>query len=265
MSADNFMGWQNPGVALITGSSSGIGAEFAHQLAEQGFDLVLVARREQRLKSIASNLQQKYSINCEILVADLANLSENNRVIEKISTLENLDILINNAGFGIMKPFLDIERQKHIEMINVHFTSPVMLTHAAIPIMKKRKRGVIINTSSRDAIIRDPTLIMYTTTKTAVSVFSELIQRILKGTGIYIQALHPGFTYTEFHDTSTMSGFNRESTPGEMWMTPKEVVSLSLNAVKTKKVIFIPGEKVQQAAIKNRKMKIRKYSNCEII
>ena len=87
----------------------------------------------------------------------------------------------------------------------------------------------------------------------------------MKGTGIYIQALHPGFTYTEFHDTSTMRGFNRESTSGEMWMTPKEVVSLSLNAVKTKKVIFIPGEKVQLAALKNRKMKIRKYSNCEII
>jgi short-subunit dehydrogenase len=182
-----------------------------------------------------------------------------------MTSLENLDILINNAGFGIMKQFLDIERQKHVEMINVHFTSPVMLTHAAIPIMKKRKRGVIINTSSRDAIIRDPTLIVYTTTKPAVSVFSELLQRILKGTGIYIQALHPGFTYTEFHDTSTMRGFNRESTSGEMWMTPKEVVSLSLNAVKTKKVIFIPGEKVQLAALKNRKMKIRKYSNCEII
>jgi len=265
MSADNFMGWQNPGVALITGSSSGIGAEFAHQLAEQGFDLVLVARREQRLKSIASILQEKYLVNCEILVADLANLSDNDRVIEKISTLENLDILINNAGFGIMKPFLEIERLRHVEMINVHFTSPVMLTHAAIPIMKKRKRGVIINTSSRDAIIRAPSLIIYTTTKTAVSVFSELLKRILKGTGIHIQALHPGFTYSEFHDTSTMSGFNRKSTPEEMWMTSQEVVSLSLNAVKTKKVIFIPGERVQQAAVKSRKMKIRKYSNCEII
>jgi len=265
MSADNFMGWKNPGVALITGSSSGIGAEFARQLAEQGFDLVLVARRGQRLKSIASNLQQEYSINCEILVADLANLSDNDRVIEKISKLENLDILINNAGFGIMKPFLKIERIKHIEMINVHFTSPVILTQAAIPIMRKRNRGVIINTSSRDAIIRNPSLIMYTTTKTALSVFSELLTRILKGTGIYIQALHPGFTYTEFHDTSTMNGFNRESTPEEIWMTSQEVVSLSLNAVKTEKVIFIPGEGVQQAAIKSRKMKIKKYSNCEII
>jgi hypothetical protein len=265
MSIENFMGWQNPGVALITGSSSGIGAEFARQLAEQGFDLVLIARREQKLKSIVLDLQKQYSINCEILIADLANLSDNDRVIEKIVTLENLDVLINNAGFGIMKPFLEIKRQWHIDMINVHFTSPVILTHAAIPIMKKRKRGVIINTSSRDAIIRNPSLLMYTTTKTATSVFSELIKRTLKGTGIYIQALHPGFTETEFHDTSTMSGFNRESTPEEMWMTPQEVVSLSLNAVKTNEVIFIPGEKVKQAAIKSRKMKIKKYSNCEII
>lgn len=265
MSTNNFMGWQNPGVALITGSSSGIGAEFARQLAEQGFDLVLVARREQKLKSIASNLQKKYLVNCEILVANLANLSDNNRVIEKISTLENLDILINNAGFGIMKPFLEIKRQMFVDMINVHFTSPVMLTHAAIPLMKKRKRGVIINTSSRDAIIRNPSLIMYTTTKTAVSVFSELLKRILKGTGIYIQALHPGFTSTEFHDTSTMKGFNRESTPQEMWMTSQEVVTLSLNAVKSKQVIFIPGEEVKQAAIKSRKMKVRKYANCELI
>ena len=260
---NNFMGWENPGSALITGSSSGIGAEFARQLAQQGFNLILVARRKEKLDALSKTLQEKYSNDVEVLVADLSNISDNKQVISRINEIENLDILINNAGFGILDNFLQIERMKHVEMINVHFTSPVMLCHATIPGMVRRKRGVIINTSSIFAINKDSSLIMYTTTKSAVAIFSELLKVKVKGTGIFVQALCPGFTYTEFHDTDAMSGFQRSLYKAEQWMKAEEVVSLSLDAVKSKSVIFLPGE-INLVEGKNlRKKKLKKYLNCE--
>ena len=264
-SVSNFMGWENPGSALITGSSSGIGAEFARQLAQQGFDLILVARRKGKLDALGKTLQEKFSINVDVLVADLSKISDNEQVISRINEIENLDILINNAGFGIYDSFLKIERMKHVEMINVHFTSPVLLSHATIPGMAKRKRGVIINLSSIFAITKDSSLLMYTATKSAVAIFSELLKVKVKGTGIYIQALCPGFTYSEFHDTDTMSGFQRSWYQPEQWMKAIDVVSLSLDAVKSKSVIFIPGEMNRVSGKKIRKKKISKYLNCEWI
>jgi hypothetical protein len=263
MISENFMDWKNPGLALVTGSSSGIGAEFARQLAQQGFDLILVARRKEKLGALSKTLQEKHSINVDVLVADMSKISDNEKVISRIIELENLDILINNAGFGIMESFLQIERMKHVDMINVHLTSPVMLCHAAIPGMTKRKRGVIINTSSMSAISKDSSLIMYTTTKSAVTIFSELLKVKVKGAGIYVQALCPGFTYSEFHDTDTMSGFQRSWYQPERWMKAEEVVSLSLDAVKSKSVIFIPGEINKQLGMKSRKNKLSKYLNCK--
>lgn len=253
------MNWDNPGVALITGASSGIGAEFARQLASQGFDLILIARRKEKLEELSKMLNAKYSITANVLVADLSKLSENEKIISKIIELNNLDILVNNAGFGIFKSFLQIERRRFVDMINLHFTSPVTFCHAAIPGMIERKRGVIINTSSMSAITRDASLIMYTTTKSALSIFSELLHKIVKGKGIYIQALHPGFTYSEFHDTATMEGFNRDTFPDERWMDAEKVVSLALANVKTKKVIFIPGEINQELAEQDRIRKKKNY------
>ncbi len=261
---NNFMNWDNPGVALITGASSGIGAEFARQLASQGFDLILIARRKEKLEELSKKLNKKYSITANVLVADLSKLSENEKIVAKIIELNNLDILVNNAGFGIFNSFLQIERRQYVDMINLHFTCPVTFCHAAIPGMIKRKRGVIINTSSMSAITRDNSLIMYTTTKSAISIFSELLNKQFKGKGIYIQALHPGFTYSEFHDTATMKSFHRDWFPDERWMDAEKVVSLSLATVKTNKVIFIPGEINQALAKQDRIKKEKKYLNYDI-
>jgi len=264
---DNFMNWDNPGRALITGSSSGIGAEFARQLASQGFDLILVARRVERLKALCIELQEKYSISIEILVADLSKLTDTEKVVSRILELDDLDVLINNAGFGIMGTFLSIDRMRHVDMINVHLTSPIILCHAAIPVMIKRKRGAIINTSSVAALNkRHYTLsLMYTTTKGAITIFSEILKDKIKRTGIYIQALCPGITWTEFHESETMRGFQRNNIQKELWMTPEEVVSLSLKNVKTKDVIFIPGETNLNMAKHYRKSSVNKYLNAKIL
>ncbi|MHA2051752.1 MAG: SDR family NAD(P)-dependent oxidoreductase [Promethearchaeota archaeon] len=261
----NFMNWEDPGVALITGSSSGIGKEFARQLANQGFNLILIARREEKLRGIAKDLEESNPVSVEVLVADLSKLSDSEMVISRISELDNLDVLINNAGFGIMRLFLQTEKNLHIGMINVHFTSPVLFCHAALPGMLKRKRGVIINTSSMSAITESPIFPMYTATKSAISVFTELIQKKFKRSGIYFQALHPGLTITGFHSTEYWKGFNRDLLNNENWMSAEEVVSLSLAAVKTKKIIFIPGELTQASAKEARQKKSEKYLNCEVM
>jgi len=267
MNKENFMNWDNPGTALITGASSGIGAEFSRQLASQGFDVILVARRKERLDSLSKKLQEKFSINAEVLVADLSNITDTEKVISKVLELDNLDVLLNNAGFGVMGTFLEIDLKKHIDMINIHFTSPVMLCHAFIPGMKKRKRGAIINISSISAINKDSynLAIMYTATKCAITIFTEKLKEKLRRTGIYVQALCPGYTYSEFHDSETMKGFDRDWIPKEEWMTAEEVVTLSLKNVKSKDVIFIPGELNLNNAQEYRKKLVPKYQNCKIL
>jgi short-subunit dehydrogenase len=111
---ENFMKWDNPGYALITGASSGIGAEFARELAKQGFNLILVARRKQRLENLSQELNNKYSITAEVLVADLSKMSDIEKVASKISNTANLDVLINNAGYGIFK---HLRKEKIFKML----------------------------------------------------------------------------------------------------------------------------------------------------
>ena len=261
----NFMNWDNLGVALITGASSGIGAEFARQLADQGFDLILVARRKEKLNALSKELQLKFSINAEVMVADLSIPADNDMMVSEIKKLENLDVLINNAGFGIMNTFLGSDLKKIVDMINVHFTSPVMFCHAAIPVMSKRKRGVIINTASMAIFNQRLADIMYSNTKAAITLFSEQLQRNIRGTGIYIQSLCPGLTTTEFHDTDSMRGFQRDMVPPEQWMTAEEVVSLSLASMKSRDTIFIPGEHNLKRAKKMRKTTVKKYLDARIL
>ena len=259
----NFMNWDNIGSALITGASSGIGAEFALQLAQQGFSLILVARRKEKLEALSRDLSSKFSVKVEVLVADLSNLEDIERVASKILNTDNLDILINNAGYGINTPFIERENKQNIDMINVHFTSPVMLSHAAIQGMAKRKKGVIINTASLAAITK--TSGMYSSTKAALTYFSETLRSELRHTGIFIQALCPGMTYTEFHDKELMRGFNREDYSSVPWMNAEEVVLQSLKSVNGKTVIFIPGEENRNLMKGVRKSTMKKYLNCKIL
>ena len=129
----NFMNWDNLGVALITGASS----EFARQIAAQGFDLILVARGKEKLNALSKELQVKFSINAEVMVADLSNPVDNEMMVSKIKKLENLDVLINNAGFGIMNTFLGSDLKRIVDMISVHFTSPVMFCQSLLEFFMK--------------------------------------------------------------------------------------------------------------------------------
>jgi short-subunit dehydrogenase len=199
----------NAKTALITGASSGIGATFARQLAGKGYDLVLVARRRERLASVANELQKTHSVSVETLVADLANLSDIEKVEKRIRKLENLSTLINNAGFGVSGNFAETDPAKQIDMINVHIVASVRLCRAALPGMIARHHGAIINIASTAAFVPIPGHIMYNATKAYLVFFSEALQAELTATGVHVQALCPGFTHTEFHDTSEFTTFNR--------------------------------------------------------
>ena len=231
---------QNTKTALITGASSGIGAEFARQLACRGYHLVLVARRKERLIDLADRLQQTHPVKAKVLVADLTIEEDIQRVEQHIFELKTLDLLVNNAGFGMHGKFTELDISKHIAMIQVHDIACVRLTWAALPGMIARNQGGIINVSSISGLVPIGN-ITYGTTKAFQVVFSETLQMELSATGINIQALCPGYTYTEFHDRPDLTNFQRSSIPKALCSSAEQVVSESLRGLEKGKRIVVPG------------------------
>jgi short-subunit dehydrogenase len=229
--------------ALITGASSGIGEEYARQLAAKRYNLVLVARREDRLRAIRDELTGKYPIDVDVCVADLAKPQEVERVAEQIGQMAGLELLINNAGFGTMGPFAEIDVARQLEMVQVHLAATLRLTRAALPGMIQRRRGTIINVSSMAGFIIAPGSTTYGATKAFLNHFSESLQVELAGTGVRVQSLCPGFTYTGFHDTPDLARFDRTQIPRGMWMSSDAVVADSLRQLESGGVICIPGFK----------------------
>jgi len=232
-----------PGTALITGASSGIGEAFARELAARNYGLVIVARRKDRLEELARELRNNYSIFVDVIVADLSTEKDIEQVEAYIKEVKNLDMLINNAGFGTKGYFSDVSPKKSIGMINVHILATTRFCRAALPSMIKRNRGSIINVSSIASFYPPKGAAVYSATKTYLNMFSSILQKELKSCKIKVQALCPGFTYTGFHDTEEYKDFDRLSTPKVLWMSAEEVVKQSLKALKKKRVVFIPGIK----------------------
>jgi short-subunit dehydrogenase len=229
-----------PKTALITGASSGLGAEFARQLAARGYHLIITARRQPRLVELAQQLESQHPITVQTLVADLAHPAGLEAVAEHIRSLPALDLLVNNAGFGTKGSFPQVDPRKHAAMLQVHITASVLLTHAALPGMIARHQGCIINVSSMAGLIPIRS-VLYGTTKAFLVNFSEALQAELRGTGVKVQALCPGFTYTEFHDTPEYTGFNRRKIPRILWLTSPQVVRTSLDHMNRRAVVCIPG------------------------
>nr|MBN2278280.1 SDR family oxidoreductase [candidate division Zixibacteria bacterium] len=231
----------DPGTALITGASSGIGATFARRLAGRGHDLILVARRRDKLESLARQLEDQYHITVEILIADFTRREDIENVADHIKNCRSLRVLINNAGFGISGHFLENDVGKHLDMLSVHVTAIVILTHAALPGLMARGGGDIINVSSVSAFLTGPGCVSYCATKAYVNSFTKSLHTEYKDKNIRLQALCPGFTYTEFHDRPEIKNFNRTDIPGWLWLTSEKVVDLSLKALARGKVIYITG------------------------
>ncbi len=223
-------------MALVTGASSGIGAEFAIRLSAMGYRMILVARRKERLEQLASKL----SGNAEALAADLTNAADLRRVEERIAAEPRLEILVNNAGFGTLGRFFESDLEDQDRMHKLHVTATLRLTHRALTGMVARRKGSIINISSVAAFLHNPFSVSYGATKAWINSFTEALHVELKSVGspVRVQALCPGFTYSEFHDTL---GIDRSFIPRSLWMSVQEVVESSLRALEQNQLIVIPG------------------------
>jgi short-subunit dehydrogenase len=230
-----------PRTALITGASSGIGEAFARRLAAQGYDLVLVARRAERLAALAAQLQAAHPIHAESLVADLSDASAIGRVEACIQEMASLMILVHAAGFGTLGRFASKPVDRQAEMVEVHDVAALRLTRAALPGMLARRQGAIILVSSVAAFTAGPGSVTYSATKAFLNTFCEGLQSELAGTGVRVQALCPGLTRTEFHDAPEFADFKRRSLPWFFWMSADDVARQSLRALRSGPVVFVPG------------------------
>jgi len=235
--------WQFHGknkTAVITGASSGVGASFAKFLAQAGLHVVLTARREERLSAMKVKLEDMHDIHVDYITADLAIESDVVNVEKYIRYHEPLDLLINNAGFSVTGKFPAIGIEDHLAMIKVHVIASVRFSHAALVAMIEAANGAIINVSSMAALLPLRS-VTYSATKAYLVTFSQALQNELAGSGVRVQALCPGFTYSEFHDNRQRVGFRRSDVPRFLWGEADDVVEASLSALPKGKLIVVPG------------------------
>lgn len=227
-------------LALITGASSGLGAVFARRLAREGYDLVLVARRKERLESLAGELRQSTGIFVETLPADLSQDDALRLVEERIAGAPNFEFLVNNAGFGTMSLFPKADVASQDAMHRLHVLATMRLTHAALPGMLARNKGYIVNVSSVASFLQGPGNVSYCSTKASMNSFTEGIYVELQymRSDVRVQALCPGFTITEFHHAM---GIDRSFVSRSWWMPAEKVVDDSLAGLKRGKLFVIPG------------------------
>ena len=226
--------------ALITGASAGLGAEFCRQLASRCDLIIAVARRRERLDSLAQELADSVEVHC--LEADLGSIEGVAKAMESIRQQGPVDYLVNNAGFGTYGHFEDMPIDSQRAMLSLHIDASITLCRAVIPFMRERGRGSIINVASLGAFVPGKGMAVYGASKAFLNYYSLALQDELVGTGIEVQALCPGFTRTEFHDPMAPAGFDRNRIPEQMWMSAVEVVSASLAALGSAQVLVVPGE-----------------------
>jgi hypothetical protein len=223
-------------LALVTGASSGIGMRYAIHLAQHGYDVVLVARREQRLRILATELRRTYGVRAEVLVADLSTPEGVARVERRIAASDRIDFLVNNAGFGTEGHYAEADFDEQHAMLAVHVLAPIRFMRAALPSMIARGRGSVVNVSSLIAFYPLPGHVMYGATKAYLVSFSEALHGELIDAGVRVQALCPGFTRTEMHADAP-----RGWLADRIWMPPDAVVRRSLHDLQQDRVISVPG------------------------
>jgi short-subunit dehydrogenase len=225
-------------VTLITGASSGIGEEFARQLAEEGHNLVLVARSEAKLKKLCEDLSAKHKITAHYVAVDLIDFEADERLFKEIEDAGlEVDWLINNAGVGSMGDFTTLDLEKELELINLNISALVALTHRYLQKMRERRSGTIINVSSAAAFQPIPFMATYAAAKAFVSSFSEAIAEENRPYGIRVMALCPGPTKTNFFEASNIKEPMKSKPP----QTAEEVVETALDAIEKGRRKIVSG------------------------
>jgi uncharacterized protein len=222
--------------ALVTGATAGIGAEFARQLAARGHDLVLVARNRERLEELASALRSAHDVVVEVLPADLSRRDEVEAVERRLRDARSpIGVLVNNAGYGLRKPFEENAVAEEQQLLDVLVTAPMRLCHAALGPMLERGAGTILNVSSVAAYTPRST---YGASKAWVLSFSRWANVTYRRRGVTVTAVAPGFVQTEFHDRMSVA---KRGVPEVLWLNPPSVVRTALRAADRGRAVTIPS------------------------
>ncbi|MFC7546340.1 SDR family NAD(P)-dependent oxidoreductase [Plantactinospora sp. GCM10030261] len=233
------------GAALVTGATSGIGAAFARRLAADGWRLVLVARDAERLAVVAAELRERHGTPVDVLPADLSTEAGTGQVEDRLrSADEPVDLLVNNAGISLNRPFLRSSADDEARLLRLNVLAVLRLTHAALPGMTERRRGAVINVSSVagfGAVMPGST---YSASKAWVTNSSESVGQSVRPFGVRVMALCPGYTRTEFHDRA---GINMSKTPRWLWLRADDVVAEGLRDLHKGKLVSVPDWKYKLA------------------
>ena len=229
--------------ALVTGPTSGIGLAFAHQLAAGGHDLVLVSRNRDRLEELAAEIRTAHGSAVEVLVADLGDREQLDRVEARVADPERpVDLLVNNAGFGLKRPFLDNPVTDEQYLLDVLVTAVLRLTHAALGAMVARGEGAIVNVSSVAGYLPRGT---YSAAKAYVTSLSEWADLTYRDQGVRVMALLQGFTRTEFHERMQVS---QGSAPAWMWLDADRLVRDGLRDLARGRRVSVPSRRYKVLA-----------------
>jgi short-subunit dehydrogenase len=231
----------NRTTALVTGASAGIGQAYAERLARDGRDVIVVARRRDRLEELAQRLKHDHAVDVTVLAADLTQPDDLHTVERAIADHPTLDLVVNSAGFGGYRPFVELPPDEAEELVRLHIVALTRLTRAALPGMISRQRGAIVNIASLlafSASVPAPPLpfrAVYAGAKSYIVTFSEIVAAEVKASGVQVQALCPGIVATEFHD---VRGLKSDGLPHGM--SPENVVEGSLAGLRLGDVICVP-------------------------
>jgi short-subunit dehydrogenase len=226
-------------VALVTGASSGIGEHFARELAADGTDLVLVARRAGLLTALAEELAGRHGVRVDVIAADLADAASRAQVEDRLAaTHDPVELLVNNAGYATTGPFAGQALEGELKQVEVNVIAMVRLTHAALPGMISRGRGGILNVASTAALTPAPNSATYCGSKAYVTLFSESLHGEVKRHGVNVTVLLPGLTRTGFQETAD---YDARWAPSFAWQRPGVVARAGLAAVAAGRAVYISG------------------------
>jgi uncharacterized protein len=223
-------------VALVTGATTGLGLEFASQLAAEGHDLVLVARSADRLAERARELSERHGVEVDVIAADLTAPDELARVEARVASPERpIDVLVNNAGYGLLRPFDENTVSQEDHHVALHVRVPLRLTHAALRQMLPRRSGMIVNVASVAGYTPRGT---YGASKAWVQSFTRWASWYYRQRGVHVSAVAPGFVHTEFHQRM---GARKERIPAFLWLDAPRVVRTALRDARRGKAISVPS------------------------
>ena len=228
---------------MVTGASAGIGTELARELARRGYDLLLVARREERMRELAEELRLAHGVNGDVEACDLTDAEARRDLVARLQAGEREVVgVCNNAGFGTVATLVqsDIEREQQVVRLNVEAVHH--LTGAFLPRMVEQGAGAVLNVASTAAFQPLPGFATYAASKAFVQSFSEAVHAELSGTGVSVTCLFPGFTHTEFPENAE-AGDKQQTIPDFLWMEAPDVARVGIDAMVAGRRTAIPGLK----------------------